>query len=1459
MFPWDSPPRSESPEETPNMSRRRLTETVNLHLGTLNIGGTSHIMDEMGEPLEAFLPLLDHFIARSPFALIIIDIPLSHKSARWRHFVRSLSYVRPRVGTPRISGNKGVALFHSATLPFDKAIEILEEDSIGLLLRVHAACTLVIRGAYFPFQAKDTRRVDITLQKIQENHSRAQDPQIVIGDLNQKGKVFTVSQSALFRAGLHRVTTPPTGFKSPTLEPEGYAQAIWISDDHLVDADSVSVLTGFENLSNCHRPLTCTVTIRAAGSAPLIVHPCLAAEARTIPHPAALAHAMNAAPSFIELQRAIQTHTAAPKQHATLEQRLRKEDQRGKLFRQKRHHMASQRSPTVKNLVRKRKKANLHHLAITDPKKVARAYLSKTPEHISAADPNVTFAKALAALSWVRNPIDQKSLSEHIPAAVLSELEALGTALTASFTSDELRNSRKKSIKRSTRYADLPAQVALLMGEPALVTLAEAFTIWARDPTAEVDIQLIGLPTGKAQHTPKSPIMKYLQKALRPIGIFELLRAWFNATVQERLARVTETIAAPNMFAHVKGREAHDMIIQTLLRLHMATRSKIPLWIIKADVVKAFDRMQHEAIETLDSLTGNTGLYSAMAATFAHARIHVRIHKGAPSTISPVSGGTQGDSRIPALWTALTASVAFLIDDDAEKADPSHRFESGSIFADDGIFVSRNWEKGFGRFAMARDALKLQGHDFEIIEIGHNGFGFNPPKAIMVEGKKWLLGPSMRILGTCTGIRDHPDGRCSPRRCKRCNQASPYAYCITCVEAVTHGIWSIELPIIDAAECLNSHVTSATTYGMYTCPHQRAWAIKLQEKIRGPLHGAGHGGYVECAHLPAKSGGVGVVDVARAGAIALLAILDRILSRKSRTQALALTLFASGGDWPTGILQTLAAGPVSEHKKQFLLQVKPHPAIRCVGLSQLPLLDIDFRLEDTTVNGKSMSWIHATGVASNGETRYFHSHLAHTAAKRSQARCKLLASAIDVMSYRCAKTKLVSPLPEDITPMVEAYRASRHRHTYPDRVYLDVLDRTPQGRFSNTIIVIHDGPATTVHTHIPKSYPCSITLNGATFATHSAADSLKPLLVEQQIREAMGRYQLEVLLADLPDVDHGLSAATASIRSGIHYFSDLTHSESNLLLRLRSGALIKTSKLLPCTFPGCSEKADVRHIMSHVSRDDYQEACHQCEICLKNTPGTLVLPSPIPPATWLGFITKNTVRWPNADRNPKEAKRHAQFSLKVAAILARTGIHLYRMCAPLHALAPRPDPEVPEIAISRENHNDDDWSAYDYIATCDAGYIKETFEACIGGQIKKGDKVIYEFWAAFHLFQGAHATLAEYIAALILVAAATRLKLHNSLYLGDNMNCVEQTEGEYHTGDKLCDIVRGLIHHALSLTPRESRRWIPREKNAASDALATRARVFKTTCLKWQEKNTLELTLARLREAADGSNTETKK
>ena len=59
-------------------------------------------------------------------------------------------------------------------------------------------------------------RVSTTLAKIEEEHHRATGPQVVLGDLNQKGKVFTASQVTLHRAGMHRLEIPPTGFKSPS-------------------------------------------------------------------------------------------------------------------------------------------------------------------------------------------------------------------------------------------------------------------------------------------------------------------------------------------------------------------------------------------------------------------------------------------------------------------------------------------------------------------------------------------------------------------------------------------------------------------------------------------------------------------------------------------------------------------------------------------------------------------------------------------------------------------------------------------------------------------------------------------------------------------------------------------------------------------------------------------------------------------------------------------------------------------------------------------------------------------------------------------------------------------------------------------------------------------------------------------------------------------------------------------
>ena len=126
--------------------------------------------------------------------------------------------------------------------------------------------------------------------------------------------------------------------------------------------------------------------------------------------------------------------------------------------------------------------------------------------------------------------------------------------MKAAFTAADLIESSKK-IRRNTTYPDLPAAVVLLMGPKALEILAADFTKRLTHPTGSEKIVMVGIPTGKKVRHTDTGVLKILQRKIRPIGLFDLFDAWYNVTVQIRLAQIASTLAAPNMFAYLKGRE----------------------------------------------------------------------------------------------------------------------------------------------------------------------------------------------------------------------------------------------------------------------------------------------------------------------------------------------------------------------------------------------------------------------------------------------------------------------------------------------------------------------------------------------------------------------------------------------------------------------------------------------------------------------------------------------------------------------------------------------------------------------------------------------------------------------------------------------------------------------------------------------------------------------------------------
>ena len=1087
-------------------------------------------------------------------------------------------------------------------------------------------------------------------------------------------------------------------------------------------------------------------------------------------------------------------------------------------------------------------------------------FLGLNPLEIEADDPNVDYAKALSALSWMESECGK--MDDHLPPHINNELQKLASAMKAPFTAANLIESSKK-IRRNTTYPDLPAAVVLLMGPNALEILATDFTQRRTHPTGPEDIVMVGIPTGKKLRHTDTGILKILQRKIRPIGLFDLFNAWYNITVQIRLAQIASTLAAPNMFAFLKGREGHDLIVQTMLRVEDANRKQRVFWIIKADAVKAFDRMQFQAISALDTITGDTGIFTVMAQTFMTVRLHIRIHQGPACIITPKSGGVQGDARNPPLWISLTANMAHAVDADAKTLDPTFTRESASFFADDGIFTSGRLELALKRFKIAQAHMYGQGQELEIVTIARNEFttAFDPdPKTVTHEGKTYPVQRSLCILQACIHLT--PGSECAKRKCKRCTQECIRTYCHTCEIAVAANIQAIDLSILDQAEILNTHVTSAIMYANYSCSAQREWGIKFQESIRGPLHGASYGGYVEWAHLDAGLGGVGVIDVKRQSAINILEILDRITTRPGRTQELAIELFSGRYiSWPRPIMDTLNADP------DFSPQIHPHTKITRAHIAKSPMranvqiwftLDIQQRIGDR--GPETWSVIHSSGRSASGEFTFCSRcmrNLTNNAHGQTNAQIRLLATAIEVHSENRNEAIVMTPYPQEITDRLADYKNSPLPHKFQNRVYIDVLRRTKLHHVLGEENLTLYGEILTLHeARHPAAYPFTITLPnhnyGIPYFAQHAADETKKILKLLQLREAVARRQTAEVLLTLPLADHTLSAITSTARVGSHHFSTLMTSEVNALVRWRSAAVIKTGALGSCKFRldhgTCGAPTDTAHIISHISIEDAREIINKCEEALYKTDGKLhrsLGPRNIPLAMWLGYVAPGTVTWELPISNPKNAKAHKLASQKVSTIFAKKGLETMMACLPTHPLAPAPTPN--ETLWERNDHtNTSQTHQHTISGESDAsGPIPETGECGIGGVIlDEHGHIVYAFQAFITLPPHTSSTVAEYLGQLILLCAVVRLKLHKGpialyrCFKCDNMAVVEQLNGEWHTNAE-CRVVRILVQKMEAVMEDHDRKWIARTLNGRSDALAGEARKKKITKMDPQEYKVL--------------------
>ena len=162
-------------------------------------------------------------------------------------------------------------------------------------------------------------------------------------------------------------------------------------------------------------------------------------------------------------------------------------------------------------------------------------------------------------------------------------------------------------------------------------------------------------------------------------------------------------------------------------------------------------------------------------------------------------------------------------------------------------------------------------------------------------------------------------------------------------------------------------------------------------------------------------------------------------------------------------------------------------------------------------------------------------------------------------------------------------------------------------------------------TVIPDAYPLSIKVWGKSVVTGSLKeDVIRELKKRQESEFWDGNRQLIRLVPFREQVDLELSCVSAGILRGTYYTNELPARRANLLMRLLTGAEIKTN-VSKCQVKECKLcDLTLEHIASHVDRSQVPEIINKIESW--KYPWVWLHRNP-PDFVFLGLVHGNMTAW----------------------------------------------------------------------------------------------------------------------------------------------------------------------------------------------------------------------------------------
>ena len=508
----------------------------------------------------------------------------------------------------------------------------------------------------------------------------------------------------------------------------------------------------------------------------------------------------------------------------------------------------------------------------------------------------------------------------------------------------------RKKLKLGKSYGDYPATVAHLMGPKALEIILGQFHCWAGHGGDVPHVTLVGLPTNKKAS--KENLLKYIQKTIRPIGISTLFRAWFQIAQQNKISKVVTAVASPNMYGFIPFRETHEMILQSLFRIEHANKRRIPLYGVKMDFSKCFDKIAHLLIEACDTVVGAGSTFQAIAHAYADTDIDIRISEDTPAPYHMSSGGPQGDARIPGIWAIISSTLARRLEAKTLELDASMLVVAALMFADDIILTAANETDLRELIKIVFDWAEEFDMPVEIKDVAANNIvhALKPNPKFQYEADTFRIARSMRALGAC--LHFCTNSPCPVISCPKCQTTQTNdRVCPACVDQCLTTVCSKPHTAVEKVAMLNGLLFGSMAYGAYTCTRQQKKIKDTFQRIR--LHVQGPG-YTAAAHLPAHLGGYGLHDTEMEIAMTTATMLDRILTRSPRT----LQVIANYSDtlrdpsWPRHLMNALQPF-ASEEPGDNTITVRLHKSFRpSAEKSQAPLAEIRCQFSTQRTAGK---------------------------------------------------------------------------------------------------------------------------------------------------------------------------------------------------------------------------------------------------------------------------------------------------------------------------------------------------------------------------------------------------------------------------------------------------------------------------------------------------------------------------